>query len=223
MRHTPFSSFALSVAIPLAAATSICGSASLARADEPVEHSRAEELPPEPPRPIRQPPARDDVSLTISPFHLALPVVQLTLEIRAHDNLGVALVGGYGATSIQSTTTAATGATVTSTTSIALWEVGARANAYVVGNFDDGMIVGAQLLYLGATSGGVSYQGGAAAQGTSIGGYIGYKLATRVGFTFLCAIGAQNVFLSAASNDGNAQASDSKVLPLLILDVGWSF
>ena len=46
--------------------------------------------PPPPPHPRRV------FSLTISPLHLFLPVVELTGEARVHDNVGVALIAGAG-------------------------------------------------------------------------------------------------------------------------------
>jgi hypothetical protein len=47
-------------------------------------------VPPEPPHPRRV------FSLTFSPVHLFLPVVELTGEARVHDNVGIALIGGVG-------------------------------------------------------------------------------------------------------------------------------
>jgi hypothetical protein len=192
-----------------------------ARAEESAEEpSAAEALPPEPAR--HRTVAPHDISLTFSPIHLLLPFAQVTGEFRASDNIGLAVVGGYGKVDV-STTIQTGDAPITSSTSVSIWELAGRTNFYVLGSFDRGMLLGAQLEYIGGSTSNGAYQGGAAAQGLSLGGYVGYKIVARDGFTFEGALGVQQVWLSASSNDGTASSSNTKVLPLGIVDIGWSF
>ena len=114
------------------------------------------------------------------------------------------------------------------------WEAGGQFDYYVLGDFDHGMQLGAQLLYQSAsaeeTEGTISAQ--ANASGIRTGPFLGYKIITDVGFTFNAQLGAQ---ISTASGEANASDSatgesatvsgeaDSAWGPLLRLNVGWSF
>src|SRR5687768_4310361 len=68
-------------------------------------------------------------SLTMSPVHLALPVVELTGEFRLLDKLGVAAVAGAGNSS-----------------GIFVGEAGAQIRYYLIGTFIHGMQVGGEIL-----------------------------------------------------------------------------
>src|SRR6185369_10478727 len=101
---------------------------------------RAQEAPPPPPMPAdgaatvaEDAPAhpRRIVSLTISPLHLTLPVLELTGEYRALDKLGVAVIAGVGRYTDNNLSAAA-------------YEAGAQVRYYVVGDFRHGMQVGAE-------------------------------------------------------------------------------
>ena len=59
------------------------------------------------------------------------------------------------------------------------------------------------------------------AAGFSVGGYVGYKVQTNIGFAFIAQGGIQ--YLAVAAESSTAMASDSKIAPLLNLNVGWSF
>ena len=77
-------------------------------------------------------------SLTISPIHLFLPVVELTGEARVHDKVGVALIAGAGKYSDPNVT----GISAT------VYEAGGQVRVYVIGDFRHGMQLGGELLYL---------------------------------------------------------------------------
>src|SRR5689334_6585475 len=101
------------------------------------------------------------VSITFSPAHLVMPVVEVTAEVSATDKLGLAVVGGGG--------TAKNDAVEAS-----VMEVGGSLRYYLVGDFQHGMQVGAEVLYLHASAdvGEVS----AVASGVAWGPFIGYKI-----------------------------------------------
>lgn len=90
--------------------------------------------------------AKDDkerkVSVTVSPLHLVVPMVELTGEFRLDDKVGLAAIGGVG-----------------SSAGVALWELGGQARYYFLGDFADGLLVGAEVLYAKASLGGASANG----------------------------------------------------------------
>jgi hypothetical protein len=63
-------------------------------------------------------------------------------------------------------------------------------------------------------------------EGFAVGPLVGYKLVTSGGFTFLAQGGIEYVAVRAeASNTSGSSASksDSRLIPLLNLNLGWSF
>jgi len=158
--------------------------------------------------------AGDDVqhnySLTLSPLHLALPMVEGTGEVRLEDDIGVAGVLGGGRIT-------ASGETFTA------FEVGAQFRYYVFGSFIHGMMLGAELGYL-KVDGNVGAATVAVA-GLWAGPFVGYKIATNVGFTFDAQLGAQfnRANASAETTTATAKVDGSSWTPLLNLNVGWSF
>jgi hypothetical protein len=158
------------------------------------------------PQAARADDAGHDVSLTFSPIHLFLPVVELTAEVRLPVDFSVAAIGGYGGHQ-----------------GVTLWEAGAQARYYLLGSFEHGMPIGVEALYIGA---GDSRQGvRARATGLAVGPFIGYKFAADVGFTIDLAGGFQYVTLSASATDGSNRASlsENTIIPLINLNLGWSF
>ena len=145
-------------------------------------------------------------SLTISPIHLTFPVVELTAEIRAHDKLGVALIGGAGRVKDRASNITA-----------AVYEVGAQLRFYPVGDFRHGMQLGAELIYLHASESNLSLSG----QGVAVGPFIGYKVIADAGFTFDVQMGGEYVGFRAT--DGVATADAHEIILLLNLNAGWSF
>lgn len=193
------SSFVLALALP-----------SLAHADQPAN-----------PQPQEEKKDEDrSVYLSFSPLHLILPVVELQGEVKLHRQIGVALIGGYG--SVKATSSIGENPRFT------VWEVGGQFVGYPVGHFDHGMQLGVELLYAGVStdekSGSVSVAG--AANGLAVGPVVGYKLATKVGFSFNVQGGAEYVAMRAQASSNNGQtasARDSAIIPVLNLNVGWSF
>lgn len=146
------------------------------------------------------------VSITLSPFHLVLPVLEVTGEYRVHDRVGVAATGGYGV--VQGFTTV---------------ELGASGRFYPVGDFDHGMQLGLEAQYARLFGTVAGYE--ASGSGTTMGPFIGYKIAARFGLTFEIQAGAQYTFVAASATDGtdSATASDKAFGLLLNLQLGWSF
>ena len=153
------------------------------------------------------------VYLSLSPLHLILPVVEVMGEARVHRKIGVAVIGGYGSVTVSDLVP-----------SVKVWEVGGQFVGYPVGHFDHGMQLGLEVLYAGAST---SYNRVSATElGLASGPFIGYKLATRVGFSFNVQAGVQYVFAKgeASSTSGAmASAEQADVVPLVNLNVGWSF
>jgi hypothetical protein len=156
--------------------------------------------PPEPPHPRRV------FSLTISPLHLFLPVVELTGEARVHDKVGVAVVGGAGKYTDDSVNISAT-----------VYELGAQVRFYLLGDFRQGLKLGAELLYLHLNATDVVATG----EGLAIGPFVGYKIIVDAGFTFEAQLGFEHV--SAQAQSGGSAASEKDYIPLLNLNIGWSF
>lgn len=177
----------------------------------------SEQQPPPPPSPASPPHV---ASITLSPIHLIFPVFEVTAEYAVSPRMGVALIGGYGSLPIKTSTTSSVG-TVTTTEHIKIWELGGHFNYYVVGSFEHGMQLGAEVLYVGASSDASSSHTAVTAAGLALGPYAGYKIITRVGFTFEANLGFQYVTLQA--HDDTSSAKQESVIPLLNLNVGWSF
>jgi len=156
-----------------------------------------------------KPPYDKQVSVTLSPFLLALPMLELTTEGRLADRVGLAAVTGVGGVG-----------------GVTLIELGVQGRYYVVGSFDHGMELGAELLYLyvggsPTSSSSVSAQG----SGFSAAPFIGYKIAARFGLTFDAQLGVGYTAVAATASSGavSSSASSSGVTPLLNLNLGWSF
>ena len=65
-----------------------------------------------------------------------------------------------------------------------------------------------------------------AAGGAAVGPLVGYKLLTKAGFTLAVQGGVEFVFIKASAHDSlgrSASAEQNTVVPLLNLNIGWSF
>ncbi len=166
-------------------------------------------------QPIQSTPHR--FSLTVSPLHLVLPIVELTGEYAIMNDLSAALILGGG-----KITSEASGLVAEET--YTAYEVGAQGRYYLLGDFEHGMQVGAEALYLYLDRDGESSITVSGA-GLALGPFIGYKIATHIGFTFDAQLGFQYMVARAEATDGTntAKGEDSDILPLLNLNVGWSF
>lgn len=195
--------------------------ASSARAESYVEPMAT---PPPPPPPPAAPPApHHAVSLTFSPIHLLFPIVEVAGEVALSEKVSVAGIVGFGSIPVTKTLASSTTQDVSETEHYSAWEVGGHLNYYVVGSFEHGMQLGVEALYLKISTPDRSYRSAASASGLALGPYVGYKLITGVGFTFEANLGAEYVVAQASSTDGSSSASASKWIPLLNLNIGWSF
>ena len=130
------------------------------------------------------------VSITLSPLHLTVPLVELTGEFKVDDKVGLAAIGGVG-----------------SSAGVALWELGGQARYYFLGDFADGLLVGAEVLYAKASL------GGASANGLSPGVMAGGK--TTFGFGMVVEAQAGGAWFQSGGG-GNVGL-------LLNVNLGWSF
>jgi hypothetical protein len=164
---------------------------------------------------VPQPPPPDEhpyryFSLTISPIHLTFPILELTGEARLADRFSVAGIFGVGKIS---DTDKATGIKIDATAV----ELGGHVRYYALGDFRHGMQVGAEVLYLHLADSRLVVKG----EGVAIGPFIGYKYTADIGFTFDTQVGVE--YVGARASSTTASASDSAWIPLLNLNVGWSF
>lgn len=176
----------------------------------------APRLPPPPPPP--PPPRPRSVSITFSPIHLLLPVLEGEVEVRPVDHFGVAALVGYG------TVTASDG--LGNDYRFHALELGGQLVAYPMHEFD-GLQLGAEILYVKVDNSDDPAQDvRGVAEGLALGPMVGYKLLTSSGFTFVAQGGFEYVAYDAQANDstGNSSSgSDNRLIPLLNLNLGWSF
>jgi hypothetical protein len=149
------------------------------------------------------------VAITISPVHLGVPMAEVTTEVRVADKLGIAAILGVG-----SFRDKATDMTVN------LFEGGVSARYYVLGTFRKGLQLGAEALYLKADTDASNIDVKAA--GLSLAPFVGYKWTHSTGFTFDGQLGAAFVVARAKAETGQ-MAGDSRIGPLLNLNLGYSF
>ncbi len=153
----------------------------------------------------------------MSPIHLILPVFEPMVEIRVVDGFGVSVLGGYGSAKVEDS-----GQDVR----FRVFELGAQLSWYPLEAFQS-LIAGAELLYVNVDTDELdNAEVRGVAEGVAVGPFVGYKLITSGGFTFLAQGGVQYLAIEAEAEDtsGNsAQESDSRFGPLLNLNIGWSF
>jgi hypothetical protein len=157
------------------------------------------------------------VYVSISPLHLFLPFVELSAEVRLHERIGVAAIGGYGSVRPKD-----------SSTRFDVWEVGGQLVGYPVGHFDHGMQLGIEALYAGVSGDDKSGNTriAATASGFASGPFVGYKLATRSGFSFNLQGGISYLLVQAEASSSTGQsatADQTRVLPIVNANLGWSF
>ncbi len=167
-------------------------------------------MPPFEPPPPAAPAAADPktVTLSFSPIHLLLPIVEVAIEARPVNHVGITAIGGIGSVTPKS-----------SSESFSAQELGLQLSAYPLEAFDS-LTVGVEALYLhveGNTAGGAPGVG----SGFAVGPFVGYKWIAKGGFTLIAQGGVEYVAIEAESS--GSTASDSRVLPLINFNVGWSF
>jgi len=154
------------------------------------------------------------VSLTISPLHLLLPMVELTGELRLGTQASVALIAGGGRVPV----TQSDGTKVTFT----VLEGGGQLRYYVTGSFRRGMHVGAEILYVHVNGSLEDITG--VASGLALGPFFGWKMTSYAGFTFDVQGGVEVVTMGTRVSSRSGGSSDSSVdyIPLVNLGIGWS-
>jgi hypothetical protein len=166
------------------------------------------------PEPSTAPPEKPEeelktVAITISPVHLAFPMVELTGEFRVGRKLGIAAIVGAGeATDSVSDVT------------VKVYEFGASARYYLLGNFRHGMQIGGELLYVKANTKDTNIR--VSGEGFGVSPFLGYKWQHRSGFTIDTQLGITYIAVRAKAESTNQMEEDSKVGALLNLNVGWS-
>jgi hypothetical protein len=158
-------------------------------------------------------------AITISPIHLLLPVVELTAEFNVAPRMGMAGIAGFGSVTVNDVYNG-------STSTMNVLELGASLRYYLVGDFDHGMQLGGEILYA-HISGDLNEEVSGLGNGLAIGPFIGYKIAAGFGLTFEAQGGVQYMLATAraeqTSTGQSGTASAGGIVPLINLNVGWSF
>jgi hypothetical protein len=160
------------------------------------------------------------LSLTFSPLHLLFPLFELQVEARVAPHFGAAVIAGAGGITSKSNVSGV------SDQKFNAYEVGAQLVGYPLEPFES-LQLGAELMWVKVST--ESFNGQqitADAGGVGLGPFVGYKLVTHAGFTFFAQGGFQYLVIKAdAADDMGNTASDerSAFVPLLNLNVGWSF
>jgi hypothetical protein len=167
-------------------------------------------------QPEAAPSAERDWSVTLSPVHLLIgPIVEVTVERRVGDMLGVAVMAGGGRFTDESD------AGIENTFTV--FEGGVSARVYALGDFEQGLQVGASGEYVHLAGDDVNNSGvSAVGNGLLLSPFIGYKHVWSPGITFDGQIGPSFLAVRAEAEDGSS-AEDSEVGVNLNLNVGWSF
>jgi len=142
-----------------------------------------------------------NVSITISPFRLLNPELFLTGELRLTPKMSIASMLGAGWVTDEGETHS-------------IWEATGQFRYYLIGSFCHGMMIGTDAGYVGA-GGGQMASAAMYLVGIHAGGFLGYKLAMKNGFTAEAQIGPVYVW---------GETKDTTELQTLInFNVGWSF
>ena len=160
-------------------------------------------------------PRGETVTVTVSPVHLVLPVVEAQIEYYASELISVAILGGGGTI----TTELSDGESVT----FDVLEVGGQARAYFYGSSEGGAHAGVEVMYVkldgdvdGVTGVGSGLAGGAIA---------GYKWVFGPGFVLDLngGIGFGRVDAEATDGDETETKSETQALPIININIGWAF
>jgi hypothetical protein len=173
----------------------------------------------------------DDRKLTVmwAPIMLVAPIGEFTAEYRVADKLGVSLELGLGRRTFTAVMTDLTGKEIGRIDEPGNEvEAGAQVRYYVLGSFTHGMELGGQILeeYVKFKEPFPPGIVGAAAGGLTVGPFVGYKVATRLGFTFEGQLGARYAaVMPPIQGMGTYQSlgMPDRWVPLLHLNVGWTF
>jgi hypothetical protein len=177
--------------------------------------------PPPPDEPPMAPPPKEPVryvSVTLSPLHLFSPIFELQIEAKVIPHLGVAVIGGIGSITVDDP--------LVGRETFQAYELGGQVVGYPLREFSS-LQLGAEVLWVKVAVddyGGQRISG--SANGIAIGPFVGYKFVADIGFTFFVQGGFEYVAAQAEASDdeGNsASGEQSAFIPLLNLNLGWSF
>ncbi len=161
-------------------------------------------------------------SLTVSPVHLGIGVLELMAEIRLQPNMSVAVIGGYGVQTQKLMVATATGPE-SQDVDITVIELGAQGRYYLLGDFRHGLNVGLELLYLHGSASVETVS--AVATGLAAGPFLGYKFISSFGLTVDLRLGYSTFLITGEATDGNTTQTESQKdqVPIVNLNFGWSF
>jgi hypothetical protein len=144
-------------------------------------------------------------SITFAPIRLIHPIFELELERRITDVVSITAIGAGGKTDLD-----------TLDQKVTTYEAGGQLSYYAVGDFDRGLMLSVEALYVKLDS---MTQVGEQA-GFGVGPLLGYKIALRSGLTFLAQAGIS--FYSGEGELANNVACE-RCVANLNLNVGYSF
>jgi hypothetical protein len=180
----------------------------------PTPEAQPPEAKPAPPAPLfLQPkPQPQKLSITMSPIHLFLPVLELSAEHRLSRNLGVAAMLGAGKLTDPDTDN-----------TFNVFEVGGSLRYYALGTFKKGMQLGGAAEYVRLKGDDLNDSMiSGVGNGLLIALFVGYKHTFGSGLTLEAQLGPQLLVLRAESDDGGESASNATGT-YLNLNAGWSF
>ncbi len=156
--------------------------------------------------------------LAANPTFRWYPEAELMIEARAHQRVGVALIGTYGAGR-------SIGAAASSELRLRQAVGSVQGLGYVSGNFDEGLQLGLEAGFARAHA--RSLVNGSEATGTGSGvhvaGLFGVKTVATSGFTFNGQIGGGPRFITASDASASTAVSTGRgVKVLLNVNLGWS-
>lgn len=156
-----------------------------------------------------------NASLLLDGFSLFSDVLQIAGEFRAGSRMSYGILFGVG--NIQG---------AQQDTSFALVVAGAQFSYYAIGDFNEGLHIGAQLLYssVDARAKRTLYDYG---NTIALAPYAGYKLLFFDGLTINAQAGVSAVspplFLAPAEQMSTSQLSQWRIAPRMQIGIGWSF
>jgi hypothetical protein len=167
--------------------------------------------------PPTQPSSGERITVMWAPLRLIVPLVEVTAEYRVRDHLGVSVTLGAGKRTVEATGTEISGTEI---------EGGLQVRYYILRPFS-GLQVGAEVLdeYVRFKEPLPMNVAAVAAGGVTVGPFVGWKLLSGSGFSFEAQLGARYVVVDppVTGMAGGAPPIDSRWLPLLHLNAGWSF
>ncbi|MCA9516019.1 MAG: hypothetical protein KC635_13830 [Myxococcales bacterium] len=148
------------------------------------------------------------VSILTSPVHFVFPIVELQGELRVTPRFAIAALVGAGSVKVED-----------SSDRVSLWEAGVQFIFDVVGDFDHGMQLGVETLYVGLSGDDGGDFSGLSGQGLSVSPFVGYKIIADFGLTFEAQLGPAFV----VARDDDSGDTGSTITANLNLNLGWSF